>query len=149
MALPEVKEWLRDQGHMGYEEFIDWVRELAEEVNDKGIPAGLDRGRAELRDFLEELVEEVRRSNELKDLLLPKPEHKVSKEEAQKTLFKRQSLAWQLSQELRNEYLHREAVIVNTSKQLFNLGETTGYMDIMDIRRLVEKNAAAEGVGVY
>jgi hypothetical protein len=148
MARPEVKEWLRDHGHMDYEEFIDWVRELAEEVDDDSLPVGLDRGRAELREFQEKLVDDVRRSNELKDILLPEPRHKVSKEEAERVHFKRQSLAWHLSQELRSEYLHREAVVVNTSRQLYNLGETTDYMDIMNIRRLVEKNAAAEGVGV-
>jgi hypothetical protein len=148
MARPEVKEWLQGQGHMDYEEFIEWVRDLAEEVDDDGIPVGLDRGRADLREFLEDLVGEVRRSNELKDILLPKPEEKVSKEEATRVLFKRQSLAWQLSQELRHEYLHREAVIVNTSRQLYNVGETTDYMDIRDIRRLVEKIAVEEGVGV-
>ena len=53
-----------------------------------------------------------------------------------------------LSLELRTEYLHRAAVIANTSKQLFNMGDTTIYMDLDDVRRLVEENAAAEGVGV-
>ena len=48
----------------------------------------------------------------------------------------------------RNDLTRSEAVVVNTSRQLYNLGETTDYMDIIDIRRLVEKNAAAEGVGV-
>jgi hypothetical protein len=148
MARPEVKKWLQEHGHKDYEEFIEWVREEAEEIDDNGVPVGLDRARADLREFLEELVEDVRRSNDLKDILLPKPREKVSKEESTRILFKRQSLAWHLSQELRNEYLHREAVVVNTSRQLFNLGETTDYMDMMHIRRLVEKNAAAEGVGV-
>jgi hypothetical protein len=148
MARPEVKAWLREHGHKDYKEFIEWVRDLAEEIDDEGLPIGLDRGREEQREFLEDLVEEVRQSNELKDILLPKPKEKVSKEEPTKVLFKRQSLARHLSWELRHEYLHREAVIVNTSKQLYNLGETTDHMDMMDIRRLVEKNAAAEGVGV-
>jgi len=140
MARPEVKEWLQGQGHMDYEEFIEWVRDLAEEVDDDGLPVGLDRGRHDLREFLEDLVGEVRRSAELRRILLPEP--------VPGKPFKAQSLATELSWELRNEYLHREAVIVNTSRQLYNAGETTDYMDIQNIRRLVEKNAAAEGVGV-
>jgi hypothetical protein len=142
MAREEVQEWLISRGHMTYPEFVEWVKDLAEDIDADGIPVGLDRGREELRGFLEGLVNEVRTSIEIKEILLPETEVDPGRP------FERTSLAWRLGTELRHEYLHREAVIVNTSRQLYNLGETTEYMSMMDIRRLVEKIAVEEGVGV-
>jgi hypothetical protein len=134
---------------MSVDEFIEWVEDAADEVDEYGFPRGLEQRLVELEETRDELKEAVRRETEIKDILLPKPEHKVDKAEAQKILFKRGSLATRLSWELTTEYLRRELSITNFSKRLRAAGEISEHLDPRTWRRnLMERAYADAAVGV-
>jgi transcriptional regulator with XRE-family HTH domain len=125
MDRPEVREWLASSGHMSNEEFLDWAGDLDPEIDEDGIPQGIERGIEELHAKRDELKAALRKSAARKTLF-PAPQG-LSGEERRNWLLKPPG-RWELINEIRHEYLARELALVNYSKQLFVEGEAEDYL---------------------
>lgn len=125
MGRPEVQEWLREQGHMDRDEFLSWAAGLEFEIDDEGIPEGIERGIQEVREMRDQLDKAVG-TPPVREALFPRRE--MPKGERVKELFRQKRLAWDLKWEIRHEYLAREVTLVNYSRQLFVEGETSDYL---------------------
>src|SRR5215218_4877997 len=118
MDRPEVRAWLTEQGHMSGEEFLSWAgeHESLEEIED---------AIAELHAKRDELLAALRTSA-VRKVLFPVPPG-LSKDETRNWLLKPPG-RWELQWEIRHEYLARELVLEDYSRQLFALGETEDYL---------------------
>jgi transcriptional regulator with XRE-family HTH domain len=133
ISLPTVQAWLAEQGHVSAEEFISWARGLDPEVDEDGIPQGIERGIEELHAKRDELIDALRTSAARKTLFPVPPG--LSGEATRAWLLKPPG-RWELINEIRHEYLARELALVNYSKQLFAEGETEDYLTyVRDPRR--------------
>jgi transcriptional regulator with XRE-family HTH domain len=125
MDRPEIQEWLREHGHMTVAEFLEWAEDLEAEIDDEGIPRGVEEGIEALRDKRDELLAALRTS-EARKALFPVPPG-LSREEKSSWLRKPPG-RWELRNDIRHEYLARELALVNASRRLFREGKTSGYL---------------------
>jgi transcriptional regulator with XRE-family HTH domain len=125
MDRPEVREWLREQGHMDQDEFLTWAEDLEFEISDDGLPEGIERGMQKLREMRDQLDKALAKSPAQNALF---SRREVPKGERVKELFRQKRLAWDLKWEIRHEYLAREVALMNYGRQLFAEGKTSDYL---------------------
>jgi transcriptional regulator with XRE-family HTH domain len=127
MDRPEVQEWLREQGHMTEEEFLSWAEDLEFEIDDEGIPEGIECGVQDLLNKRNELTAALDEPD-VRNMLFPRRSGLATREERIKEAFRPGKLAWKLATEIRYEYLTREVTLANYSKRLYAEGKTSDYL---------------------
>jgi transcriptional regulator with XRE-family HTH domain len=127
MERPEVQEWLREQGHMTEEEFLTWAEALEFEIDDDGIPEGIERGVQELLNKRNGLTAALDKP-EVRNVLFPRQRGLASREERIKEAVRPGRLAFKLATEIRYEYRTREVTLVNYSEMLYAEGKTSDYL---------------------
>jgi transcriptional regulator with XRE-family HTH domain len=125
MDRSEVQAWLREQGHLDRVEFLSWAEDLEFEIDDEGIPEGIERGIQEVREMRDKLDKAVT-TPPVRDALFPRRE--VPEGAKIKELFRRTGLARKLKWEIRSEYLAREVALTKYSRQLYIEGKTSDYL---------------------
>jgi len=126
MDHPQVRDWLREQGHMTDEEFLDYAAKLDLRIDEDGFPTGLEHAIAELRRTCNALEAGLNDGN-VQEALFPRQKG-LSGKEAIKELFKQRSAAWKLKVKLRHEYLTRELALMNYGRWLHYKGETSDHL---------------------
>jgi transcriptional regulator with XRE-family HTH domain len=126
MDRPEVQEWLREQGHMEGEEFLEWARSLGADTDDEeDVLQAIEQGIRVLRSRRNEVLDAIR-TTEARKALFPTPSG-LSKEQIKHWLLKPPG-RWQLVNEIRREYVRRELALTNYSIHLFAEGKASGYL---------------------
>ena len=126
MERPEVQEWLRAQGHMDRDAFLEWARSLGTDADDEEeVFQAIEQGIRELRLKRNEVLDALR-TTEARKTLFPMPLG-LSKEQIKHRLLKPPG-HWELVNELRREYMRRELALTNYSMQLFAEGQASGYL---------------------
>jgi DNA-binding XRE family transcriptional regulator len=125
MDRPEVGEWLQGHGHMTDAEFLSWAEALKFEIDEEGIPRGIEEGIEELHEKRDELLTALRTSEARKTLLSVPPG--LSREETKSWLLKSPG-RWEFANEIRHEYLARELALVNYSRRMFVEDKTSDYL---------------------
>lgn len=125
MDLPEVQEWLREQGHEREEEFLSWAEGFEFDVDEERILQGIEDGIELLHAKRDELIAALRTSH-VRKTLFPVPAG-LSRKETRGWLLKPPG-RWELENEIRHEYLARELALVNYSRHVFAEGKTSDYL---------------------
>jgi transcriptional regulator with XRE-family HTH domain len=125
MDRPEVGEWLRGHGHITDAEFLSWAETLKFEIDEEGIPRGIEEAIEELHEKRDELLTALRTSEARKTMFSVPPG--ISKEETKSWLLKPPG-RWELANEIRHEYLARELALVNYSQRLYAEDKTSDYL---------------------
>lgn len=126
ISLPAIQEWLRANGHMTEDEFLGYAERLDLDIDEEGVPRGLEHALDGLRltcNYLEGQLNQ----RPILDVLFPRQSRGVG-EEAIKELFKQNTDAWKLRAELRHEYLVRELALMNYGRRLHAEGITSDHL---------------------
>lgn len=126
MDRPEVHSWLREQGHMSRDEFLDWARALGSSTDEEeevlqAVEDGIQKVLLKRNGILNAL-----RTSEARKVLFPIPTG-LSKAEKKGWLLKPPG-RWELVNEIRREYSARARALETYSQQLFAEGKSSGYI---------------------
>ncbi len=126
ISLPAIQEWLRANGHMTEDEFLRYAERLDLDIDEEGVPRGLEHALDGLRMTCNYLEGQLNQRPIL-DVLFPRQSGGVG-EEAIQELFKQNTDAWKLRAELRHEYLVRELALMNYGRRLHAEGITSDHL---------------------
>jgi transcriptional regulator with XRE-family HTH domain len=117
---PEAQEWLRAEGHLTAEEFLQLAqgKKSAQEI---------EQAIEELYEQRDHLLDALRRED-VRSRLFPRRQGLLTKEERIKEAMRPAKLAWELGWEIRHEYSARESALINYSRTLFIEGVDDEYL---------------------
>jgi excisionase family DNA binding protein len=127
-ARPEVRNWLRAQGHLPDEEFLDYVGGLDLDVDENGFPRGIKRAVEELRRRRDAIIAALKKPGVQAELFGPPQTEGLTGDDWVREVFRPGKTARKLINELRGEYTRREAALVGYSVGLFVQGVTDDYL---------------------